>query len=69
LPSNGNTPDIPKLDIPTLDYIDISESDVLAAFRKLEYNLAVTECRDLGVAITNDLSLSSHISDIIIKAH
>jgi len=29
----------------------------------------VTECRDLGVTITHDLSHSSHISDIIFKAH
>ena len=29
----------------------------------------VTECRDLGVTITHDLSLSSHISDIIFKTH
>ena len=29
----------------------------------------VTEYRDLGITITHDLSPSSHISDIIIKAH
>jgi len=29
----------------------------------------VTECRDLGLTITHDLSPSSHISDIIFKAH
>jgi len=29
----------------------------------------VTECRDLGVTITHDLSLSSHISYIIFKTH
>ena len=40
VPSNGNTPDFPKLDIPTLDHIDISESDVLATIRKLKNNLS-----------------------------
>ena len=29
----------------------------------------VTECHDLGITITHDLSHSSHISDIIFKAH
>jgi len=29
----------------------------------------VTECHDLGITITHDLSHSSHISDIIFKTH
>ena len=29
----------------------------------------VTECRDLGVTMTSDLSMSNHISVIVAKAH
>ena len=29
----------------------------------------VTECRDLGVTVTSDLSMSKHISVIVARAH